>query len=214
MSDEALKVAAELERARAIITGSHVVYASGTHGSAYVNKDALYPDTRRVGWLCSLLAAPFYQDMVAAVVGPSLGGIILSQHVADALCGNGGYCESLYAEKDGKGGYVLNRGYDLRVKNRRVLVVEDVLTTGTSARSTVEAVRLNGGDVVGVAALVNRGGVTAKDVGDVPKLHVLLTLHLETFPEAACPLCAQGVPVNTSVGKGAEYLARRAGAMT
>ena len=92
---------------------------------------------------------------------------------------------------------------------KRVLVVEDILTTGGSARKVVEAVRAIGGNVVGVGVLCNRGGVTAQDLANVPKLEVLVNISLDAWNEADCPLCKQGVPVNPDVGKGREFLARR-----
>lgn len=209
-------VAAVLDHAGAVMTGSHFVYASGMHGSAYVNKDLLYVEPHAVERLCRMMAMPFLVDLSGgrppdAVVGPAVGGVILSQYVAASLATQEKSCEALYADKDDKGGYALKRGYGKRVTGKRVLVVEDILTTGASARAAVEAVRSCGGKVIGVAALVNRGNVTAKDVGDVPVLHTLLDIKLESFTESACPLCAQGVPINEQVGRGAEFLARKHG---
>jgi orotate phosphoribosyltransferase len=88
-----------------------------------------------------------------------------------------------------------------------VLVVEDILTTGGSARLVVEAVAAAGGTVVGVGALCNRGGVSAQQIG-APVLFSLSTVPMESFAAEECPLCAAGVPVNTRVGKGAAFVAR------
>lgn len=106
------------------------------------------------------------------------------------------------------GRFVLKRGYDKLVMGQNVLIVEDVLTTCTTIRKVVEAVHRYEGNIVGVMALCNRGGVTASDVGDVPRLDALVNLTLESWGVANCPLCEQGVPINTTVGKGAEYVAR------
>jgi orotate phosphoribosyltransferase len=204
----------ELSQRGAVIHGSHVVYASGAHGTSYINKDAIYPDPAFMMILGAALVRPFCGEGIAAVVGPALGGIVLAQYAAFALMPSlGDCCEALYAEKDGKDGFVLRRGYDLRVKGREVLVVEDVLTTGASARKVVDAVRAAGGTVAGVAALVNRGGVTAEALG-VPRLHALLDISLDSWTESECPLCAQGVPVNTAVGHGNLFLARKKGLVT
>lgn len=105
--------------------------------------------------------------------------------------------------------FVLKRGYDKVVHGKKVLVVEDVLTTGGSARKVVEAVRASGGEVVGVGVLCNRGGVTPAALADPPKLFALVNLTLDTYNEADCPLCRDGVPVNTEVGKGRDFLARQ-----
>jgi orotate phosphoribosyltransferase len=193
-----------LAEARAIVTGSHIVYTSGKHGSAYVNKDAVYPNTVRVAELCRHLgdaAAPHRPEIVC---GPAMGGIILAQWTGHHLG-----LPAVYAEKAAEGGMALRRGYDKLVAGRRVLVVEDVLNTGGSVREAVAAVRAAGGDPVVVAALVNRGAVTAADVG-VPALVALLDVALDAWDAEACPLCRDGVPVNTDVGKGREFLARRA----
>ncbi|MFC1629796.1 phosphoribosyltransferase family protein [Patescibacteria group bacterium] len=92
-----------------------------------------------------------------------------------------------------------------------MLVVDDVLTTGGSVRGVVEAVRKLGGYVVGVGVIANRGQVTAKDVGDVSELFALADVTMDSYPEKECPLCKKGVPINTVLGKGQEFLARRAG---
>ncbi len=201
------------EEAGAIITGSHFVYTSGRHSSVYVNKDALYVHTARVSELCRRMAQPYDAEAIDVVVGPMLGGIILAQWTAHHLNARRRVGETLavYAEKEGDGPdktFVFRRGYDKHLQGRRVLVVEDVLTTGGSVRRVVEAVRTYGGEVVGVSALCNRGGVSAEALGGVP-LHALLTLDLATFTEEDCPFCRQGVPINTELGKGLAFLARQ-----
>jgi len=192
-----------LAAARAIVTGSHIVYTSGKHGSAYVNKDAVYPDTAHVAELCRDLADAAASHRPEIVCGPAMGGIILAQWTGHHLG-----LPAVYAEKTAEGGMALRRGYDKLVAGKRVLVVEDVLNTGGSVREAVGAVRAAGGDPVVVAALVNRGGVTAADVG-VPALVALLEVELDAWDAATCPLCRDGVPVNTDVGKGREFLAKR-----
>jgi len=188
----------------AVISGSHVVYTSGRHGAAYVNKDALYPHTRRVSEVCALMADGARALRPDVVCGPALGGIILSQWTAHHLG-----ALAVYAEKTPEHGVALRRGYDALVAGRRVLVVEDVLNTGGSVGDAVRAVRAAGGEVVAVSALCNRGGVTAADL-DVPALLSLVELALDSWEAAACPLCRDAVPVNTDIGKGREFLASRA----
>src|SRR6185503_4691372 len=112
-----------LAEARAMITGSHVVYTSGKHGSAYVNKDAVYPSTARVAELCRFLADATAPHRPEVVCGPAMGGIILAQWTGHHLG-----LPAVYAEKTA-GGMALRRGYDKLVAGRRVLVVEDILNT-------------------------------------------------------------------------------------
>ena len=198
-----------LRAAGAIVTESHIVYKSGLHGSTYVNKDALYPHTREVMRCCSAIAGWFAGDRVDAVIAPAVGGVILSQWTAFNLTAMAGReVLSVYAEKDGDG-FAVRRGYDKLVMGKRLLVVEDVLTTGSSVASVIHAVRSLGGYVVGVGALCNRGRVTAESVGDIPRLIALVNTPLEAWNEDACPLCTRGVPVNTDVGHGREFLARK-----
>jgi orotate phosphoribosyltransferase len=199
----ASRAAEILAESGAVITGSHVVYTSGRHGSAYVNKDAVYPHTDRVSELCRLLAEATRDTRPEVVCGPALGGIILAQwtgHHLGAL--------AVYAEKLPDGGLGLRRGYDRLVAGRRVLVVEDVLNTGGSVRQAVDAARAAGGEVVAVAALCNRGAVTAVDL-DVPVVISLVELSLDSWDAGACPLCRERVPIDTRVGKGREFLAAR-----
>jgi orotate phosphoribosyltransferase len=184
----------------ALITGSHVVYTSGRHGSAYVNKDAVYPHPVHVSELCRLLADAAAPCRPEVVCGPALGGIILSQWTAHHLG-----ALAVYAEKVPDGGLALRRGYDRLVAGRRVLVVEDIVTTGGSVRQTVAAVRAATGDVVMAAAVCNRGGVTAVELG-VPALASLVTVSLDSWEASACPLCRDHVPINTDVGKGLEFV--------
>jgi orotate phosphoribosyltransferase len=199
----AARATAILAESGAVLRDSHVVYTSGRHGSAYVNKDAVYPHTERVRALCELLAAAGRPLGAEVACGPAMGGIILAQWTGHHLG-----LPAVYAEKAPEGGMVLRRGYDQVVRGRRVLVVEDVVNTGGSLADTIRAVRAAGGTVVGAVALCNRGGVTAAAL-DVPALHALVELSLESWTAEECPLCRRGVPINTAVGKGREFLTAR-----
>jgi len=198
------RAAAILAESGAVIRDSHIVYTSGRHGSAYVNKDAVYPHTERVRELCALMADAARPLGAEVVCGPAMGGIILAQWTGHHL-----ELPAVYAEK-ADSGMALRRGYDALVRGRRVLVVEDVINTGGSLADAIRAVRSAGGVVVGATALCNRGGVTAADL-DAPALHALVELSLDSWTAEECPLCRRGVPVNTQVGKGREFLARTSG---
>lgn len=111
-----------------------------------------------------------------------------------------------------KPSFVLKRGFAKDVEGKRVLVMEDVLTTGASAARTVRTVVSAGGIVVGVGALANGGKVTASDLG-VDRLEALIEVERQMFTEAECAdhgLCFHGVPINTKFGHGAAFLARKA----
>jgi orotate phosphoribosyltransferase len=197
----------------AIISDSHFVYSSGRHSSVYINKDALYLHPGVISRLCRQMAEPYDADQIDVVVGPVLGGIVLSQWVAYYLNARrtSGETLAIYAEKEGDGlgkKFFFGRGYDQHISGKNVLVVEDVLTTGGSARQVIELVREHGGNVIGLSALCNRGNVQPEDVGTVP-IHTLIAITLQTYAEEECPFCQQHVPINTTVGKGRAFLARQ-----
>jgi orotate phosphoribosyltransferase len=112
----------------------------------------------------------------------------------------------IYAEKADGGNFILKRGFDKLVTNKRVLVVEDILNTGGSVASVIRAVQDAGGTVVAVAAICNRGGVTADQL-QVPQLVSLVNVTMESWEAKDCPLCRDNVPINTKVGHGAQFLA-------
>jgi orotate phosphoribosyltransferase len=199
--------------AGAIITDSHLVYTSGRHGTAYVNKDALYVHPGSTSLLCQKMAAPYPADKVDVVAGPTVGGVILSQWVAYYLnqSRSSGETLSIYAEEEVVGeakNRIFKRGYDAQIPGKNVLVVEDVVTTGGSARKVIEAVRALGGNVIGLSILCNRGGIKSEDVGGVP-IEALTNVKLESYEASDCPLCKGKVPINTSVGKGKEFLEKQ-----
>jgi len=200
-----------LQGAGAIITDSHLVYTSGLHGSTSVNKYALYTDSVSVSSVCSILATAIITAGIDAqvIVGPAMGGITLSQWTAYHLWRKlGSKVLSVFAEKIFLGDAMeLKHGYEKIVKDKRVFIVEDVLTTGGSVKKTIEAVSRACGTVVGVD-LFNRGNITAESLG-VPRLMSLVELELSTYNPETCPLCATGVPINTDVGKGKEFLASK-----
>lgn len=200
-----------LTAAGAVMTGGHFVFTSEKHGSEYFDSDAIYPHTRLTRGLCLELARRFVNDEVEVVIAPAVGGVILSQWVAYHLTNlTGREILSIYAEPLDPTRLIIRRGYERLVIGKRVLVVDGVLTTGGSAKKTVSIVREYGGEVVGLGVICNRGGVTAHDVGDVPKLEALVNIAMDAWDEAECPLCAQGVPINISVGHGRQFLERKA----
>lgn len=197
----------------AIISNSHFVYTSGRHSSVYVNKDALYVHPEVISELCQRMAQPYDAEQVDVVVAPVLGGIVLSQWVAHALNQRRSSGETLavFAEKSGESTekqFIFTRGYDKYIAGKNILVVEDILTTGGSVRQVIELVRRHDGNIIGVSALCNRGNVQPQDIGDVP-IHTLVEIDLQTYTAEECPFCKASVPINTELGKGRAFLAKR-----
>ena len=203
------KVLEILQKVGAFRAG-HFVFVSGLHADTYVNKNAMYPYTHAMSELCKGVAEMFKGQHIEAVLGPATGGIILSQWVAYHLSElEGREVFSTYADKDGEG-FVIKRGYDELIKGKNVLVMEDLVTTGGSLRKVVEAARNAGANVAAAVAVCNRGAVTKEMAGNPPVFTSLLTVHLDQWPAETCELCAQGIPVNTDVGHGKEFLAKKA----
>ncbi len=199
----------------------HFVGVSGLHLDTYVNKNAMYPYTREMSALCRGIAQRFTGKNIEVVIGPATGGIILSQWVAYHLSEHEGReVYGVYADKEGDG-FVIKRGYNELLKGKNVLVVEDLVTTGGSLRKVIDAVRAEGGTVAGAVAVCNRGDVTAQMIGlpavpahagqagDPPEFVSLLTVELGQWTEAECELCKRNIPINTDVGHGKDYLAKK-----
>ncbi|MBI2023960.1 phosphoribosyltransferase [Candidatus Giovannonibacteria bacterium] len=215
---QALKI---LERVGAILRNDHFVYTNWLHGSEYVLKDALLPHVEDTSKICSYIASHFTRNYrflgdeqkIQVVAAPAVGAVALGSWVAYWLSMySGKKTLFVYADKTPDGSFIFKRGYGKYLYGKNVLVVEDVLTTGGSAKKVVEAVKLASGTVLGVGALCNRGDITAKDVGDVPELHSLTEIRMQAWLGTDCPLCKKGVPVNEEIGHGSEFVKRRAAA--
>ncbi len=199
-----------LKKVGAVITDSHFVYTSGKHGSVYINKDAVYPHTEETSKIGQLFAEKFKDMDIDVVAAPALGGIILSQWVAYHLSKlKGKEILGVYTEKTPEKNQVFTRGYDKLVKEKNVLVIEDLTTTGGSVRKVVDSVKAAGGKVVAVCVMVNRDPehVTSEVVGGV--FSALGVLRASAFDEVVCPLCKKNVPINIDVGHGKKYLEAR-----
>lgn len=203
----------ELILAGALVNG-HFVYASGGHGATYVNKDFIFAYPEQVSVLGRALAEFFKSDGIDVVAGPAVSGAILAQWVAYHLNDiSGRYVNAIFADKetrgDGVAGFAIKRGYGNLVDGRNVLVVEDVLTTGRTAKAVVDAVEERGGKVIGLGALYNRGSIQLTTSGGVlpanvavPKLISLGSIFLDVWDGKDCPLCKKGVPIDRELGHG------------
>lgn len=205
MDNSALDI---LNSVGAVITNSHVVYNHGGHGREYVNKDAVFPHTKTISVLCQRIAYTFRKYQVGVVIAPATAGIVLSQRVADHLTD---YCGrevlSIYADQEDSS-FAIRRGYDKLIPGKNVLVVEDVLKTGASAKKVVKLVRSLGGNIVGIGALCNCGDLIAEELG-VPVVEALISFYTRTWSEKDCPMCKEGIPVNIDVGHGLDFMHAR-----
>jgi len=166
----------------------HFVLASGKHSSRYLEKFQVLQWPVRTAMLCADIAEWASSRSIAprTVAGPTTGGIILAHEVARQL-----ELRAVYAERiEGGRGREFRRGFELG-SGERVLVVDDIMTTGGSVQDTLDAVRRAGAQVVGAAVLVDRSGGAA--TLDVP-LHALWTVDIPTYAPADCPQCAPACP--------------------
>jgi orotate phosphoribosyltransferase len=196
-----------LRKSGGVITDSHLVYTSGKHGSIYINKDALYPHADFASRIGELFAETHKDMDIDVVAAPALGGIILETWTAHHLSKiKSKDILGVYTEKDAEKNQIFTRGYDKLVKDKNVLVIEDLTTTGGSVLKVVNTVKNAGGNVVAVAVMVNRAPETVNsEMMGVP-FSSLAVLKAEAWDEADCKLCQTGVPINTTVGHGKKYL--------
>lgn len=171
-------------QAGALLEG-HFKLSSGLHSDRYLQSALVlqHPDfAERMG---RALAARLEHLQPTVVLSPALGGIVIGQEVGRAL-----HVRSIFAERqDGK--LTLRRGFTLAPSDR-VVVVEDVITTGLSTRETIDAAAAAGAQVLGAGAIIDRGA----DAGrlNVP-LQALVRMQVPAYPPETCPLCAAGQPV-------------------
>ena len=173
----------KLFEATGALMRGHFVLTSGLHSPNYLQCALVLQHTQHAETLGRAIAGGYGDRRISSVVAPAIGGIVIGHEVARALG-----ARSLFAERDADGEMTLRRGFTLG-EDERVLVVEDVITTGGSTRETIEAVINAGGKVVAAASIIDRSGGTA-DVG-VPR-SALATLKVETYDPNSCPLCAEG----------------------
>lgn len=202
-----MDVIAVMKSVGAILTDDHFVYTSGKHGSVYVNKDALYPHTALVSQVGEEFSQRCKQYKPDIVVGPALGGIILSQwtahHLSVALDRE---ILGIYTEKDANKNQIFTRGYNNFVKGKQVLVIEDLTTTGGSVLKVVQTVRNSGGIVAAVAVMVNRNPKEVTTAMFDCPFEALAELPAEAWEEQEMPVWLQDRPINTTVGHGKKYL--------
>jgi orotate phosphoribosyltransferase len=171
-------------RSGALLEG-HFRLTSGLHSSGYLQCALVLQHPAHAEALGRAIADRTRSFRPTAVLSPALGGVVIGHEVGRALG-----VRALFAERQ-DGELTLRRGFVI-AENDRVLVVEDVLTTGGSTRETMQVARASGGQVVGAASIVNRSGGRAEF--DVP-FASLLDIDLPTHEPDKCPLCAQGLPV-------------------
>jgi orotate phosphoribosyltransferase len=172
-------------RSGALLEG-HFRLTSGLHSPGYLQCALVLQHPQQAEALGRAIAARVKDLRPTVVLSPALGGVVIGHEVGRALGVRAIFCERQ------EGRLALRRGFTLDATDR-VLVVEDVMTTGGSTRETIEVARAAGGQVVGTASIVDRSPSGSLQF-DVPFASVL-RIDLPTYEQDLCPLCAQGLPV-------------------
>jgi orotate phosphoribosyltransferase len=180
------EVMKKFEEAGAIQKG-HFKLTSGVHSNTYIQCAQIMQHPEFMHNLCSELGKKFRGDDIDVIVGPAIGGIIMAHVMARVL---GPWVRAIFTERE-NGKMTLRRSFEIK-KGEKVLVVEDVTTTGSSVREVIDIVKSRQGKVVGVGVLIDRSG------GEVDfgiKTEKLLTVDIKTYLPEECPLCKKGIPV-------------------
>lgn len=179
------EVMRKFEEAGAIQKG-HFKLTSGVHSDIYIQCAQVMQYPEFMNNLCSELGKKFRGDDVDVIVGPAVGAIIMAHVMARVL---GPWVRAIFTERE-NGKMTLRRSFKIK-KGEKVLVVEDVTTTGSSVKEVIDIVKERQGKVVGVGALIDRSGGKI-DFG--VKTRSLLTLDIKTYLPEVCPLCKKGIP--------------------
>jgi len=175
----------DLFRQAGALLDGHFKLSSGLHSDRYLQSALVLQHPDFAEQLGRALGARTAHLQATAVLSPALGGIVIGQEVGRAL-----QIRALFAERQ-DGALSLRRGFTL-APDDRVLVVEDVITTGGSTRETIAVAEAAGAQVVGAASIVDRGSEATRL--DVP-LQSLVRMQVTAYEPSACPLCAKGLAV-------------------
>jgi len=169
------------KKTKAFLEG-HFLLSSGLHSSKYVQCAIVLQYPTFAAYLAKNLASKFNSKKIDVVVSPAIGGIVIGQEVGRAMGKR-----SIFAERQ-EGQLTLRRGFELK-KGERVLVVEDVLTTGGSIKEMTKVINKTGAKIVGVGCMVNR--MAKKPNFKVP-FEYLMKLEIKTYGANECPMCKDG----------------------
>ncbi len=175
----------EILKEAQVLQEGHFLLTSGRHSGKYMQCAKLFQYTKYSEELCRELAEKFKNDGIDVVIGPAIGAIQMSYEVSRHLG-----VKNIFAERE-NGKMTLRRGFTIE-PGQRVLVVEDVVTTGGSVREVIDIVRARGGVVAGVGVVVDS---SAGKVDCGPRLESVVSMEIESYEPEECPLCKEGKPI-------------------
>lgn len=218
MADDIMKI---LAASGALIKSDHFVYKAGTHGSAYINKERFtFLGARDLVSLIRQVAdnamekglriIPFTEKKIG-VLGPAMGAISYSLTLAEAL--EKGMKDKIFftartelvADGTGKKVHRIPEKLAGDICNSSFIIFEDIVNNGTTIREVKELLRTIGGRVFAAMCFVDRGGQTAESLG-VGQYYPLLRVDMTQYEAQECPLCQEGKPINTILGKGDRWI--------
>jgi len=168
-----------------VMQEGHFKLTSGRHSDKYMQCAKLFIDPKISAMMSKELADKFKNDKIDLVIGPAIGGIILSYEVARQL-----EKPNIFAERE-NGVMTFRRGFNLE-KDMNVLIVEDVVTTGGSVKEVVSLAQSLGANVVGVGCIVDRSNGNT-DFG--VKFEAVLSMEVISYEPDECPICKTGAPI-------------------
>ncbi len=189
-----------------VILYGHYLLRSGMHSDTYFEKANIWPHEDATRELCSMFVESFSDTDIDIVIGPETGGKTLSETTATLLSARKGKdVPGLFAAKDGNGGFIFDDETARQIRGKKILVLEDVITTGESVKKVIDLIRAMGGEVVGLGILCNRGKVKPEGIG-VEDMEVLIDVDAPTWMQDECPQCGEEVPIDTTVGAGKDLI--------
>ncbi len=166
-----------------VLQEGHFLLNSGLHSKYYFEKFRILENPGAASQLCGLIADRFKEKEIDWVIGPTTGGIIIAFEVARQLNKHAGFAEEREEKR------IVGRGFG--IDNKKILIVDDVMTTGTSILQTINAVNEKGGATVGVAVLIDRCSIKLPF-----EYFATYRKVVENFNPETCPLCKEGVPLS------------------
>jgi len=189
------QVLAIFKESGALLEG-HFQLTSGLHSNQYFQCAKVLQYPKHAATLCSDIASQFASSSIEVVIAPALGGIVVGQEVGRQL-----NVRTMFTERK-DGAMQLRRGFEIR-RSERVLVCEDVVTTGGSVTEVIRIVKELGGSPVGIGYIVDRSnGKVRFDLPNGGKQVSVLQMDVVTYRPDECPLCRKGIPVEKPGSKG------------
>lgn len=179
-----------LQEAGVLLEG-HFKLTSGRHSNKYLQCAKIFRNTKYSEELCGALAEKFSNENIKTVIGPAMGAVQMAYEVSRSL-----KCENFFTERGDDGKMTLRRGFTINPGDR-VLIVEDVVTTGGSVKEVIDLVKSAGGVVVGVGSIVDR---TCGKIDFGVPFKAVISIDVESWEPENCPLCKSGAPAPIKPG--------------